>query len=107
MNAAASSASVAVIEPVAVDVEASSVTAPVPSLPALGASFAPVMVIVTVIVSVSLEAESVTVIVKASVTESPASSAVVSASLLSNVYVHAPELDTTAIEPYVPVASPL
>ena len=65
------------------------------------------MVIVTVIVSVSLEEESVTVIVKASVTESPASSAVVSASVLSNVYVHAPVVVPTAIEPYVPVAAPL
>ena len=64
------------------------------------------MVISTSIVSVSLEALSVTVRVNVSVTESPASSAVVSASLLSSVYVHAPEL-SIAIEPYVPVASPL
>ena len=85
MNAAASSASVAVIEPVAVDVVASSVTAPVPSLPALGASLAPVTVIVTVIVSVSVEELSVTVMVKTSVGASPASSAVVSASALSSV----------------------
>ena len=65
------------------------------------------MVIVTVIVSVSLESLSVTVRVNASVTESPASRAVVSASELSNVYVHAPVPATTAIEPYVPVASPV
>ena len=64
------------------------------------------MVIVTVIVSVADESESVTVRVKVSVTESSASRAVVSASVLSNVYVHAPAL-STAIEPYVPVASPL
>ena len=107
MNAAASSASVALIEPVAVDVEASSVTAPVPSDPALGASLAPVIVIVTAIVSVSPDALSVTVIVNVSVTESPASRAVVSASELDSVYVHAPEPDTTAIAPYVPVASPV
>ena len=62
--------------------------------------------IVTVIVSVSEESESVTVIVNASVTESPESRAVVSASALFSVYVHAP-LFATAIEPYVPVASPL
>ena len=61
---------------------------------------------VTSIVSVAPESESVTVSVKVSVTESPASRAVVSASVLSNVYVHAPVL-SMAIEPYVPVASPL
>ena len=50
------------------------------------------MVIVTVIVSVVLEEVSVTVMVNASVTESPASRAVVSASELSNVYVQAAPL---------------
>ena len=60
------------------------------------------MVIVTVIVSWSSPSD--TVIVKASVTESPASRAVVSASLLSRVYVQVAPL--SAIEPYVPVASP-
>ena len=61
--------------------------------------------IVTVIVSVVLEEDSVTVIVNASVTESPASSAVVSASALSNVYVHAAPL--IARLPYVPAAVPI
>ena len=60
------------------------------------------MVIVTVIVSWSSPSD--TVIVKASVTESPASRAFVSASLLSTVYVQVAPL--SAIEPYVPVASP-
>ena len=56
--------------------------------------------IVTVIVSDSPVVASVTVMVKASVTESPASSAVVSASELSNVYVQdAPDM---ARLPYVP-----
>ena len=87
------------------DVEASSVTAPVPSLPASTASSAPVIVTVTVIVSVALESVSVTVIVKASVTESPASRAVVSASVLSNVYVQSAPL--IAREPYVPAAVPI
>ena len=48
MKEAPSSASVAEIDPVAVEVLASSVTAPVPSLPASGASFAPVSETVTV-----------------------------------------------------------
>ena len=61
--------------------------------------------IVTVIVSVALESVSVTVIVKASVTESPASRAVVSASELSNVYVQPAPL--IAREPYVPEAVPI
>ena len=65
---------------------------------------APVMVITTSIVSESDgEASSDTVIVNVSVTVSPASRAVVSASLLSSVYVHTPE-DVTANVPYVPVA---
>ena len=50
MKLAPVSTSVAEIEPVAVVVDASSVTAPVPSDPALGASLAPVMVIVIVCV---------------------------------------------------------
>ena len=50
-------------------------------------------VIVTVIVSESPEVASVTVMVNASVTVSPASSAVVSASELSRVYVQeAPDI---------------
>ena len=61
------------------------------------------MVTVTVIVSVRVPSD--TVIVNASVTESPASRAVVSASELSNVYVQVAPL--SAIEPYVPVAAPL
>ena len=79
------STSLAETVPVAVVVEASSVTAPVWSAPALTSSSAPVMVIVTVIVSVVLEEVSVTVMVNASVTESPASRAFVSESALSNV----------------------
>ena len=101
---AESSASVALIVPVAVVAVASSVTAPTAFEPASGASLAPVTVIVTVIVSEASPSE--TVIVNASVTESPESRAVVSASALFSVYVHAP-LFATAIEPYVPVASPL
>ena len=76
-------------------------------MPALTASSAPVTVIVTSIVSVSPDAESVTVIVNVSVTESSASRAVVSASVLSNVYVHAPVALSIEIEPYVPVALPV
>ena len=97
MKEAESSASVAEIDPVAVEVLASSVTDPVPSLPASGASLAPVIVIVTVMVSDAVPSD--TVMVNASVTESSASRAVVSASVLSNVYVHAPVPETTAIEP--------
>ena len=78
------SASVGDTDPVAVEVDASSVTAPVWSAPASGASLAPITVIVTVIVSDSPVVASVTVMVKASVTVSPASSAVVSASELSS-----------------------
>ena len=65
-----------------------------------GASFVPVMVIVTVIVSDSEPSE--TVIVYCSVTESPVSSPLVSESELSKVYVQTP-LDVTANEPYVPL----
>ena len=79
------STSLAETLPVAVDVDASSVTEPVPSLPASTLSSAPVMVMVTVMVSVELEEVSVTVIVNASVTESPASRALVSESVLSMV----------------------
>ena len=71
--------------PVAVVAVASSVTAPVWSAPALTSSSAPETVMVTVIVSVSVEELSVTVMVKTSVGASPASSAVVSASALSSV----------------------
>ena len=60
------------------------------------------MVIVTVIVSDAVPSE--TVIVKESVAVSPASSAVVSASELSRVYVH--EAPLRAIAPYVPVVAP-
>ena len=67
----------------AVDVDASSVSEAVWSDPALGASLAPVTVIVTVIVSEAVPSD--TVIVNVSVGASPASSAVVSASLLSSV----------------------
>ena len=75
--------------PVAVVVDASSVTPPVWSDPALGASLAPLTVIVTVMVSLRVPVpSSVTVIVNASVGASPASRAVVSASLLFRVYVH-------------------
>ena len=63
-----------------------------------GASFAPVIPIVTVIVSDAVP--SVTVTVKASETEAPAARALVSASALFRVYVHAaPE---NAMDPYVP-----
>ena len=79
------STSLAETLPVAVVVDASSVTEPVPSLPASTLSSAPETVMVTVMVSVELEEVSVTVIVNASVTESPASSASVSASLLDRV----------------------
>ena len=89
--------------PVDVVVWASSVTAPVWSAPALVASSAPVTVTVTVMVSVP-PLPSVTVIVKASVAVSPASSAVVSASELSRVYVQDPP--DMARLPYVPVALP-
>ena len=65
-----------------------------------GASFAPVMVIVTVMVSDSEPSE--TVIVYCSVTESPVSSPLVSESELSKVYVQTP-LEVTANEPYVPL----
>ena len=77
----------------AVEVLASSVIAPVLSeLVIVGASLAPVMVMVTVIVSVFDEDWwlSVTVTVIASVTESSLSRAVVSASLSFRSYVHAP-----------------
>ena len=74
------------------------------SVATVGASLAPDTVIVTVIVSVAVPSD--TVIVKVSVPEPSCASASVSASVLSMVYVHAPEL-STAIEPYVPVASPL
>ena len=67
----------------AVEVEASSVIAPVWSLPALGASLAPVTVIVTVIVSEAVPSD--TVIVNVSVGASPASRAVVADALLSSV----------------------
>ena len=67
----------------AVDVDASSVSEAVWSDPALGASLAPVTVIVTVIVSEAVPSDTVTVNV--SVGASPASRAVVSASLLSKV----------------------
>ena len=64
-----------------------------------GASFAPVTVTVTVMVSEAVPSDTVTV--NASVTEAPAARASVSASLLSSVYVHvAPE---NAIDPYVPL----
>ena len=63
-----------------------------------GASFAPVIAIVTVIVSDAVP--SVTVTVKASETEAPAARALVAASALFRVYVHAaPE---NAMDPYVP-----
>ena len=63
------------------------------ALATVGASLAPVTVIVTVIVSERPEVASVTVMVNASVTVSPASSAVVSASELSRVYVQeAPDI---------------
>ena len=71
--------------PVAVVVDASSVTAPVPSLPASTLSSAPVIVTVTTCVVESL-AEKVYV----SVTESPASSASVAVAVLSRVYVQVP-----------------
>ena len=69
----------------------------------VGASFAPDIVTVTVIVSDKVpEPSSLTVIVYCSVTESPESKAVVSESELSNVYVHAPVAELIAKEPYVP-----
>ena len=61
-----------------------------------GASFAPVIVIVTVIVSESEPSD--TVMVYVSVTESPVSRPVVSESELSRVYVQTPLL-VTANEP--------
>ena len=86
MKLAESSSSVAEMDPVAVFADASSVTAPAPLLPASGASLAPLTVIVTVIVSLSVPSpSSVTVIVKTSVGASPASRAVVSASALFSV----------------------
>ena len=91
--------------PDAVVVEASSVSEPVVVPAQTDVSSAPATVMVTVMVSVVLEEDSVTVIVNASVTESPASSASVSESALFRVYVHAAPLIVKS--PYVPAAVPI